>query len=93
MPQGEAQPYAFPFDGDLDPAKTAVILIDMQIDFCGRGGYVHQMGYDVNATRAPIEPLQRILKAARRTGCADALPGRCLFEGAQEGNVGGVNMV
>ena len=31
MPQVEAQPYAFPFDGDLDPAKTAVILIDMQI--------------------------------------------------------------
>ena len=69
MPQVEAQPYAFPYDGDLDPAKTAVILIDMQVDFCGHGGYVDQMGYDVNATRAPIAPLQRILKAARRTGC------------------------
>ena len=69
MPQVEAQPYAFPYDGDLDPAKTAVVLIDMQVDFCGHGGYVDQMGYDVDATRAPIEPLQRILKAARRTGC------------------------
>ena len=69
MPQIQAQPYAFPYDGDLDPTKTAVILIDMQIDFCGHGGYVDQMGYDVRATRAPIEPLRRVLEAARRTGC------------------------
>jgi len=69
MPQVQAQPYAFPYDGDLDPTKTAVILIDMQIDFCGHGGYVDQMGYDVRATRAPIEPLRRVLEAARRTGC------------------------
>ena len=33
MPQIEAKPYAFPYDGDLDPAKTALILIDMQVDF------------------------------------------------------------
>ena len=75
MPQVAAQPYAFPYDGDLDPAKTAVILIDMQVDFCGHGGYVDQMGYDINATRAPILPLQRILSLCAspesRVGCSD----------------------
>ena len=33
-------PYAWPFDGDLRPANTALVIIDMQTDFCGVGGYV-----------------------------------------------------
>ena len=36
----KADPYEFPYDGDLLPSNTALIVIDMQVDFCGRGGYV-----------------------------------------------------
>ncbi|MFN3887046.1 MAG: cysteine hydrolase, partial [Aquabacterium sp.] len=36
----EAQPYAWPYNGDLRPANTALVIIDMQTDFCGVGGYV-----------------------------------------------------
>lgn len=63
-------PYAWPFDGDLRPENTALIVIDMQTDFCGPGGYVDTMGYDIGLTRAPIEPLRRLMAAMRAGGYA-----------------------
>jgi nicotinamidase-related amidase len=65
----KADPYDYPFDGDLWPSNTALLAIDMQFDFCGEGGYVDKMGYDIWLTRAVIEPLCRALTAARSWGC------------------------
>jgi nicotinamidase-related amidase len=61
-------PYPWPYDGAFTPANTALVIIDMQTDFCGVGGYVDTMGYDLSMTRAPIAPLQTLLAEARRTG-------------------------
>jgi nicotinamidase-related amidase len=61
-------PYRWPFDSDLRPDNTALIVIDMQTDFCGIGGYVDKMGYDLSLTRAPIEPIQRLMAAMRAGG-------------------------
>ena len=64
----QANPYAWPYNGDLKPANTALVVIDMQTDFCGVGGYVDKMGYDLSLTRAPIEPIKALLAEARRVG-------------------------
>ena len=63
-----AEPYPWPYDGDLRPANTALVIIDMQTDFCGKGGYVDAMGYDLALTRAPIRPIGHLLAAAREGG-------------------------
>lgn len=68
MPQLDARPYPWPYNGDLRPDNTALIVIDMQTDFCGQGGYVDKMGYDLSLTRAPIKPIAQMLKAMRDGG-------------------------
>ena len=63
-----SEPYPWPFDGNLGPHNTVLVIIDMQIDFCAPGGYVDSMGYDISLTRAPIGPIQNVLKAFRGKG-------------------------
>ena len=68
MPTIRSEPYAWPWDGAFTAANTALIIIDMQTDFCGVGGYVDKMGYDLSLTRAPIAPIKRLLDESRRVG-------------------------
>jgi len=68
MPYAAATPYPWPYNGDLRPENTALIVIDMQTDFCGKGGYIDLLGYDISNSRACIEPIQRVLSAMRAKG-------------------------
>lgn len=49
-------------------STTALVVIDMQRDFCSPGGYADTAGMDVQRLREPIAHIQRLLQAARTAG-------------------------
>jgi len=59
-----AEPYAFAFD----PARTALLIIDMQRDFVEPGGFGESLGNDVSLLRTAIAPIASVLTAARKAG-------------------------
>jgi len=63
-----AEPYPWPYNGNLRPENTALIVIDMQTDFCGPGGYIDLLGYDISLTRACIGPIQKLMGRMRERG-------------------------
>ena len=60
--------YPWPFDGNLQVASTALIVIDMQIDFCGEGGWISARGRDLSPLRKPIGPIAAVLEVMRGRG-------------------------
>ncbi|MGB3615513.1 MAG: cysteine hydrolase [Elainellaceae cyanobacterium] len=50
----------------LDLAKTIILVIDMQNDFCHPEGWLAHIGVDVTPAQAPIAPLNRLLPLLRR---------------------------
>ena len=49
----------------LDLNRTAIVVIDMQNDFCAPGGWVDHLGLDYTPDRAPIAPLQKLVPLLR----------------------------
>jgi nicotinamidase-related amidase len=54
----------------LDLARTAIIVVDMQNDFCHPDGWLASIGVDVAPARTPIEPLRQLLPWLRAKHCA-----------------------
>jgi ureidoacrylate peracid hydrolase len=52
----------------IDPAETALVVVDMQNDFGSDGGMFHRAGIDISMIRAAIAPTARALSAARTAG-------------------------
>ena len=49
----------------VDAAKSALLIVDMQNDFCTEGGWLHSRGIDVSPNRKPIKPLRALTAAFR----------------------------
>jgi nicotinamidase-related amidase len=57
----DARPFAFRFE----PARTALVIIDMQRDFVEPGGFGESLGNDVKRLQAIVPAVQRVLAAWR----------------------------
>jgi len=60
----DAEPEPLP----LNCSETAVIVVDMQNDFCSNGGLFHRAGINISAIRDVIGPTREVLSAARSSG-------------------------
>jgi nicotinamidase-related amidase len=49
----------------FDLSRTAIIIVDMQNDFCHPEGWLAHIGVDVTPARTPIAPLQILLPGLR----------------------------
>ncbi|KAK9788053.1 putative Isochorismatase-like domain-containing protein [Seiridium cardinale] len=61
----EASPYRWPHDSSLRKKNTALVIIDMQVDFCAPGGYLDHQGIPIDQSRAIIPAIRSLLDAFR----------------------------
>ena len=52
----------------IDANRSALVVVDMQNDFCAKGGYLDYRGIDITPDRAPIAPLQALVPVLRAQG-------------------------
>ena len=69
----EGRPRIIKFDPapakiDFDSARTAVVVVDMQNDFCSPGGLLDRLGMDLSEIQRTIGPTARVLTSARKAG-------------------------
>ena len=57
-----------PWRSPVDLRTVALVIIDMQVDFCAAGGWVDQLGEGIANTRDAIVPIRQVLAAARAAG-------------------------
>lgn len=52
----------------LNPKHTALVIVDLQNDFCSPSGAAERAGRDISYTRPVIANVNRLLSSARRKG-------------------------
>jgi nicotinamidase-related amidase len=73
----------------VDPRHTALVVVDMQRDFCTPGGAFDRLGVDISMYPAMVSRLARLIEGARAAGVRvvyvmmTTLPGRLIESPAQ----------
>jgi ureidoacrylate peracid hydrolase len=65
---GRGEPVILPLPERLSPAHTALIIVDMQYDFCVEGFGAHAAGRPITIAQSIIPNIQKLLAAARAAG-------------------------
>jgi nicotinamidase-related amidase len=63
----------------IAPKRTAVLVIDCQVDFGGPDGEMARRGADMRAPQAALSKAQELVTAARGAGVAET------FNGTEDG--------
>lgn len=66
--QIQANPHNCPKTGYSQLNEWAIIVVDMQNDYCSKDCYMDKAGFDINKLRKPIKPIQKLLNEARTIG-------------------------
>src|SRR5262249_58812232 len=64
----KARPFDYPYHGRLDPARAALLVIDLQVDFLASDGYFARKGYDPAPLRAILPTVNALIATARQAG-------------------------
>ena len=56
---------ALPYNFNFDPKRTALMIIDMQNDFCEFGGFGEKLGNDIQNTRSIVPTIEKLLSKFR----------------------------
>ena len=53
---------------EIAPSRTALLIVDAQVDFVSPTGVIGRQGIDLGALEAPLDRIQALISAARKAG-------------------------
>ncbi|MAY98710.1 MAG: isochorismatase [Nocardioides sp.] len=68
VPEDAVELEALPTPVTVDLGRTALVVVDMQNDFCHHDGWLAGIGVDIAGARAPIPVLRRLVPLLRERG-------------------------
>ena len=54
---------------EIDLNRTGIVIVDMQNGFIAKNALLETLGFNIEPFWAPVEPIKKIVKAARSKGC------------------------